>query len=333
MKLRKIIALALTLALMLTCLVGCTGANKAIKEIGASYVQDEYYPEQLEEIDAIISDYTARINEAKNKEEVEALKAECLAAIDTVELKQEAMDNAAAELEEFYRSVSLKVLPYDAAMQYAQLKYELAPQLDSPKTAGDIRKAIASMNEIVGEYTNTASCELTKGGMTLGFDVEYTIDEDGNAIIDLSCSENWDEFAGLEAADTFYIVTATYTETSLDWPNPDHMIGWNKIYTGFYFEHLTYHCEEHALNHMLDADPAYGRVTLVDENTMSLLVAPSELIEKATDDSETFITPHGKELPRVDGFAEINNDFISVTIMFGGESQSFNNSTPFVIML
>ena len=86
---KKLLTVIIVVSLMLTVLSGCSKArSEALDEIAKSCSDSTYYDREQKEVDALVDEYTKKINDAKDDREINKLKDEAIGKISEVYSKK-----------------------------------------------------------------------------------------------------------------------------------------------------------------------------------------------------------------------------------------------------
>jgi len=223
---KRILASAFALVLALSCLCGCTAAQKLEQAVAAAkstipeaYNPEIYYSEELSEIDQIVADYIAALDAASSEEELPALAEDFAAKLDEISTKEEVDEEANKLAEEtvaaFFESTHNRLVPYDTAVEYLDALEDYYKKEASLTTAAQRIEAIEALEDILGESDATIKQNYVFESTVLPLEISLSENTGGSPVVTLTCGNPWNDYSKIAKFTNFGYTSYTMLDYEL----------------------------------------------------------------------------------------------------------------------
>lgn len=330
---KRVLIFALTIALAVSCLCGCTAAQRleqavtdAKAAIPGAYDPESYYPEELAAIDQIVADYTAALDAAAGEEELPALAADFAAKLDEVSTKEEvdeAMDKLADETAAaFFESAHNRLVTYETAEEYLDALEDYYKK-EASMTAAERIEAIEALEDILGEAGAPIKGTYDYEGASLPLTVSLSENAGGSPVITVTCDNPWSDYNNIANFSNF----DCYSYTILDYElctgiltdeTVSRMLTWHDAiitpYENFYLG------EDMAL--VYDGEAARFEIT---DNAIIDTIMSADHVAAFNSTADTYINSDGIEVDRYLDDDPLTIDYI--VISFNAFSTGANHAS------
>ena len=311
---KKLFTLLIAAALTVASLTSCAGMSRksALDEIAKSYSVEDYYETQQREVEALVAEYTKKINASSDKDEMQTLQDECIEKIKDIYTK-DGIEDSKKEAEVCLGLVKGKILPYQDTVEAMKNVKDLL----STENYDELRTAVDAMTALLDGNPESAVFHYKVEDTTFDVEASYSLNAEGLPVVTLKSSKEWNDIGFIDDASSMFEL-GLLPNTSLEGVSVERMLSC-----------VAFEFSKNGANYLGEAwkgskDPAEARCTFVDDKTIEVQVVTQEQWESFQSGAATYLNSDGEEINRDGGFKDAI-DYIM--ILESDPSNSTENKT------
>lgn len=313
---KKILSLFVASSLIVAALSGCAFMSRknSLDELANAYTAENYYEDQQKEVEALIAEYTERINASSDKDEIKKLEEEALEKINAVYTKDH-IESLKSDAEEVMALVKGKILPY-------QQVRELLPKVKELSTSdnyAELDTAVTSLKALLDDASEKMVYQYDFNDVKFDVEAVYS-EEEGIPTITLNFKDDVNSL-GIknDSQEYFQVSLSTICHTSVLNPSVDRMLSYNGM---LFNDAVVAFCGDDGQFYVQSPEKARCEQ---DGNSYKLHLMTPEMKEVLDSDSETFVNSDNVETNRDNGDEDPIN-YVSVLV---SNPSNFNQGNNF----